>query len=138
MITDAQSIKQLQFRSDLPRLHKEGLFLFAQLESEEQKLPENKRTKLILEAYAQLLKDPSSAMLFDHQLTSAVPLAYQVLPDNDPQFEQIECLVRIEGDHNSLTRGKLKVFLKTFVYFCADDMRSIPEAEVPAGWVPYS
>lgn len=138
MLTDKQTIRQHQFRSDLPRFNSEGYFIFAQLEPEEQKLDDAGRAKLLLNAYAELLKDPSSAMLFDQQLTNATPLAYTLSQDSDPDYEIIEALYKIEGDRNAFSRGKLKVFKKAFAYFSSDDMRSTEDGSIPVGWTKVS
>ena len=131
MITDKQSIRLLQFRSDLPRFPKDNVFIFAQLEPEEQKLSESKRTQLILQTYAQFLEDPSTAMLFDDQLKSVRPLAYKLSADTEPNCEILECLYHIEGDRHPYTLGKMRIYQKAFVYFFSDLVKSISESHIP-------
>jgi hypothetical protein len=132
MITDKQTIKQLQFRSDLPRF--KDLFIFAQLESVEQKLGDEERFKLIINAYADLIKDESSAMLFDNKIISVLPKAYKIYADSDPDYNWLECIYEIEGDRNKYVHGKIKIFKKAFAYFVMDDLRSVAEVSISSDW----
>src|SRR5262245_39143926 len=73
MLSDPAEIQKLSLRSDLPRLENEGFYLFAQLDSAEQSLPEPAKQGLLGDAFVALVaREEASA---ERPLPALLPTA---------------------------------------------------------------
>lgn len=130
MLTDPATIQKLALRSDLPRLNREGFFLFAQLESEEQLLPELPKSQLLGRALAQLVaREEQNA---ERPLPAVIPRAYErreLSPDwveftfGCDLAEPFERRNRA-GHVLAITRhlkARVRLFKGAFAYFTHDD-----------------
>jgi hypothetical protein len=129
MITDKKQIQELQFRSNLPRFFKEGIYLFAALEPEEQKLPKDEQIKLMIDAFKTIAEQEE--LLFNKPITSANELAYKIYSDENPDFEWLECIYETIGDVENYLWGEMKIYKGAFVYFVTGSLKSIEKPRIP-------
>lgn len=134
MITDDAAIKKLAFRSDLPRLSKEGFHLFAQLETEEQKLGDHEKAQLLAGAFAALVA--REEQMSDRPLPAILPRAYQ-RKETSPEWVEIEYACDLAepferrnraGEVLAVTRhlkGRVRLHRGAFAYFAGDDLRPL-------------
>lgn len=144
MITDDDTIQKLAFRSPLPRLQKDGFYLFAQLETAEQKLAGTARAALIAPAYAAVIAREDSRS--ERPLPIVLPRAYRsrLLDASWIELEYACDLAapfgrRREGEnvvgHACYLQGRVRLYRKTFAYFAMDDLHAAESPETGDGWI---
>ena len=131
MITDPSAIQKLALRSDLPRLKRDGFYLFAQLEGAEQTLDERARARLLAEAFAALVAHEESRS--ERPLPAVRPRAFrrreldadwvevELACDLAEPFERRTRDGRVLGVATQL-RGRVRLFKGAFAYFAPDDL----------------
>lgn len=146
MIHDEATIKKLSFRSDLPRLTKEGFYLLAQLEGDEQKLDDAAKVKLLAAAFVDAVAREEARS--DRPLPPLVPRAWHVTRSDD-EWLDFELACGLASPFERRNRGgdvlgvahhlkaRLRLHRGAFAYFALDDVRPLDELDTSA-WTPIS
>jgi hypothetical protein len=142
MLVDDVTLRQLRFRSDLPRLTEEGFSVFAQLEPEEQRASETEKVRLLMRAHAALVAKEEA--MSERPLPALLPRAYRAhVLDSD--FTEYECAFDLESPFERRTRdgrvlaithhvrARLRVFKGAFAYSTPDDARPLEMLDT-SGW----
>lgn len=142
MLTDATSLRQLRFRTDLPKLTKDGYSVFAQLEPEEQKLSESAKVALLAQAFSAQLAEEEKlsdrplpalrARAWRRQDLGGAFVGYDVAFDLAEPFERR----RRDGQVLAVTHhvlARLRVYEGAFAYSTPDDATPLASLDT-AGW----
>jgi hypothetical protein len=134
VLTVPAEIKKLALRSDLPRLKKQGFFLFAQLEGEEQQLAELAKSQLLGQALAALVAQEERNA--GRPLPAVLPRAYrsrELAPDwleltfacdlAEP-FERRNRAGQVLVVTKHL-EARVRLFKGAFAYFSPDDLQPL-------------
>lgn len=134
MLTDPATIQKLALRSDLPRLKTEGFFLFAQLEPQEQTLPETARSSLLARAFEALVAREEQhaerplpkvfARAYQQRELSSDWIEIEYACDLAEPFERRNRAGRVLAVTRHL-RGRVRLFKGAFAYFTPDDLQPL-------------
>lgn len=144
MITDDRTIQQYALRSDLPRLTKEGFYLFAALEGDEQKQDEKAKMAALAKAYADVVAREEARS--ERPLPAVLPRSYKVT-SADADWTAVTLYCDLESPYERRRRdgtvlglakhleARMRLFKGAFAYFHGDDIRGVDTIDA-AGATP--
>lgn len=138
MITDPDAIKKLALRSDLPRTQIEGFYLFAHLESGEQKQESPSRARALAVAFVELVAREERHA--ERPLPAILPRSFgeRVLT---PEWVEIvyACDLAVPFERRNRSgqvlavtkhlRGRVRIFKGAFAYFAPEDLTPLETLE---------
>lgn len=146
MLTDPMAIQKLALRSDLPRLNREGFFLFAQFEPAEQLLEAEERWQLLARALPELVAYEERNA--ERPLPKVLPRAYKIQQLSEDWVE-LEYACDLAEPYERRNRAgnvlavtnhlkvRARIFKGAFAYFAHDDSSPVASIDV-AGFVALS